>query len=111
MGRHIAQELLDLRAECHRLFDQFWRSGMVSRREAYRKLALWLEVPESLAHFRMFDVHQCRRVIALLENAAIKPPRNPGNRRPGQRQSRRDRRVILINARLADLSEDMEAYL
>jgi len=44
----------------HKTFDEVWKSGIMSRREAYRRLARYLELPRRQAHIGCFTIHQCQ---------------------------------------------------
>ena len=63
---NVANEVLRLkRMEAHRVFDALWKSGRMTRTEAYRWLAAQLHLPESRAHIGGFEMDQCQNVIEL----------------------------------------------
>ena len=65
LGRLANPRLRTLKKEAHRQFDPIWKSGLMSRHEAYRWLADMLHIPMEECHIGMFDVKQCQRVIHL----------------------------------------------
>ena len=63
---NVANEVLRLkRMEAHRVFDALWKSGRMTRTEAYRWLAAQLHLPEGRAHIGGFEMDQCQNVIEL----------------------------------------------
>ena len=56
-------DLRNLRIRAHRLFDQLWQSGVMSRRDAYRWLADYFSLPLSDAHIGMFSEYRCGELI------------------------------------------------
>ena len=65
LGRLANAELRQIRMETHALFDSVWKSGRMTRSEAYRRLAKKLNIPKEKCHIGMFDVKDCQRVIGL----------------------------------------------
>lgn len=57
------------RHECHTLFDPLWKTGRMSRNEAYkwlnRVVGEALNVPE--VHFGRMNLEQCRAALAVLK--------------------------------------------
>jgi len=51
------------RIQAHNKFDQLWKSGMLTRRNAYKKLARFLEIPREKTHIANFDLDQCQRTL------------------------------------------------
>lgn len=72
VGTPANRELRALRNEAHRYFDQLYRSGMMSKQDAYLWLADFLQVPLSQAHIGYLGEYYCKQVIAanqkLLKN-------------------------------------------
>lgn len=54
-------ETRQARIEAHDAFDELWRSGMFTRREAYAKLARFLQLSRRETHIGHFNIEQCRR--------------------------------------------------
>ena len=65
LGRPANLRLRILKAEAHRQFDPIWKSGLMSRREAYKWLANMLNISLDECHMGMFDVKMCQKVIRL----------------------------------------------
>jgi len=66
LGRLANGELRAWKIKAHAAFDPLWRSGLMTRTEAYDKLAEILNIPRGRAHIGMFDPAQCRRVVERL---------------------------------------------
>jgi len=65
MGTLANAALRRKRQEAHRAFDQLWKSGLMSRKEAYRWLQTQLGLPEAEAHISNFSEFRCQQVIHL----------------------------------------------
>lgn len=63
MGSLANRELRALRRAAHHYFDQLYRSGMMSREDAYQWLAQWISAPLSEAHIGHLGEYYCRKVI------------------------------------------------
>ena len=64
-GRLANPRLRTLKKEAHKQFDPLWKSGLMTRREAYRWLASMLHIDIDECHIGMFDVKMCQKVIHL----------------------------------------------
>ncbi len=64
-GRLANPRLRTLKKEAHKQFDPLWKSGLMTRREAYRWLASMLHISIDECHIGMFDVKMCQKVIHL----------------------------------------------
>jgi ssDNA-binding Zn-finger/Zn-ribbon topoisomerase 1 len=53
------------RIEAHNEFDPLWKSGALTRSEAYHKLASELGVDVSMCHIGMFDLEQCSKAVEV----------------------------------------------
>lgn len=49
----------EARKNCKKPFEAIWRSGQMSRTEAYEWLAGEMNIPVNECHFGWFDIHQC----------------------------------------------------
>jgi len=68
MGK-LANVVLRLkRRETHEVFDTFWKARGWSRAQAYRWLAVWMNLPESAAHIACFEMDECEAIITLCRN-------------------------------------------
>lgn len=66
LGRLANAELRHWKQGAHAAFDRIWRNNRgLTRRGAYRWLAEQMGLPEDKAHIGMFNVEQCKQVIAL----------------------------------------------
>lgn len=57
--------LAQARAEAHSIFDQLWKSGEMTRTEAYRWLAEQLRIPYERCHMLQFDEYLCQQVVKV----------------------------------------------
>lgn len=64
LGRLANAELRAAKMEAHAAFDPMWKSGAKKRGGAYAWLADALEMDKKQCHIGMFDVADCRRVVA-----------------------------------------------
>jgi hypothetical protein len=67
LGRLANRHCRLLRKICHRLFDELWQGGRVSRNEAYAWLGQQLGLTRRQCHFGLFDESMCQRAIDVLE--------------------------------------------
>lgn len=65
LGRLANAELRKAKMAAHAAFDPWWKSGRMTRREAYKKLAELMGMDPKDAHIGMFDVEQCKTVVLL----------------------------------------------
>lgn len=65
LGRLANERLRTLKAEAHKQFDPLWKSGLMSRKHAYRWLADMLKISPDECHIGMFDIKQCQKTIHL----------------------------------------------
>jgi len=55
------------RRAAHESFDQLWKSGKMTRTEAYSWLSSVLGLSKKLCHIKKFDVKTCKQVCKLSE--------------------------------------------
>lgn len=64
-GTLANSELRNKRIVAHRIFDEIWKSGIMTRHQAY----VWLQgitgLPESKAHIGMFSDYYCDEIIRV----------------------------------------------
>ena len=65
LGRLANAHLRKMKSAAHRSFDPLWKSGKISRSEAYKILANRLNVNDADCHIGMFSPFQCQQVIIL----------------------------------------------
>lgn len=63
------QPLARARIMAHDAFDRLWKSGRMKRGEAYLWLSERMGLPQKECHIGSFNVEQCERVIAIMEEA------------------------------------------
>lgn len=61
------------RIRAHEVFDELWKSGLMSRKAAYAWLARAMELPPGRAHIAQFNVEQCERVVELVGKLYLRP--------------------------------------
>lgn len=64
MGRLANEMLREMKMAAHKIFDRKWKVGHMTRSEAYAWLSEKLGVPIEKCHIGMFDVDDCKRVVA-----------------------------------------------
>ena len=65
LGRLADKALRRLKSRAHAAFDPIWRSGQMSRKEAYKWLAAQLGIKIDRCHIGFFNEAQCRRTIQV----------------------------------------------
>ena len=69
LGTLANKELRRWRSLAHRKFDPLWQSGVFSSRQiAYKWLSKAMKLPLDKTHVAMFDIRQCQRAIACVED-------------------------------------------
>ena len=77
LGTLANKELRGWRSLAHRKFDPLWQSGVFSSRQAaYKWLSKAMRLPLEKTHVAMFNIRQCQRAIACVEDFA--KSRKPG---------------------------------
>jgi hypothetical protein len=65
LGVMADKELRILRIKCHDKFDDIWKNGTVTRKQAYKELQEIMEINQDEAHIGKFDKEQCRKFLTL----------------------------------------------
>lgn len=65
LGRLANAELRHWKKAAHAAFDPIWKYGLKKRNEAYAWLASCMGLPVKKTHIGMFDVAQCKQVVAI----------------------------------------------
>lgn len=73
MGGLANAALRQERMAAHAAFDDLWRNGEMSRRQAYKWLASMLDLPYRDTHIGEFDATQCRAVVAAVRQRMETP--------------------------------------
>jgi hypothetical protein len=67
LGRLANAELRKYKQQAHEALDQIWKKRLMKRKEVYTWLSQQLETERDYTHIGMFDVEQCKKVIAVSE--------------------------------------------
>ena len=65
LGRLANAELRRAKMDAHAAFDPFWKTGILTRSEAYKWLSKELGIDREQCHIGWFDVEMCRKVVVL----------------------------------------------
>lgn len=65
LGRLANAELRKYKLWTHGAFDKLWKSGTMSRSEAYKMLAKKMGIDAKDCHIGMFTVEQCKQALAI----------------------------------------------
>lgn len=71
MGRLANAELRRAKSAAHAAFDPVWQSTRMRRSDAYHWLAQELRIDPKDCHIGMFDLDQCRAVIAAVHRLQV----------------------------------------
>lgn len=63
--------LATARIQAHQAIDVFWRFDAMTRGQAYEWLAEKMNLKLADCHIGMFDIEQCRQVVAVCERAGL----------------------------------------
>lgn len=74
LGRLADAELRRWKANAHTVFDPMWKGAGMTRVDAYKWLAKQLKLNASQCHIGMFDIAQCKAVIAAVKARRPTPP-------------------------------------
>ena len=65
LGRLADKDLRMWKTKAHSSFDPKWKSGKMSRTEAYEWLSKKLKIKVKDCHIGEFDIDQCRKVVEV----------------------------------------------
>jgi hypothetical protein len=63
LGIPATKEVKEARIRAHDCFDTMWKTGNMSRHEAYRWMRTALVMTKEEAHIGNFDIKNCERLI------------------------------------------------
>ena len=66
LGRLANKELREWKKRAHAVFDHLWKSGQMTRPQAYKHLQKIMGMSAGEAHIGMFDVTGCKRLVVAL---------------------------------------------
>lgn len=72
LGRLANKNLRTAKRAAHEAFDKLWKSGFLKRKEAYKKLSNFLNIPPEYTHIGMFKIQTCKKVIEWSESILTK---------------------------------------
>ena len=91
LGIPANRQLRQLRTRTHMVFDQLYKTGIMSKRDAYRWLADFMCCPLSEAHIGLMGEYYCHQVIQesqkILDACHKQEPLEPEESREGGRAS------------------------
>ena len=64
-GTLANSELRNRRIRAHKAFDQIWRTGIMTRPNAYRWMMEKMQLTQAQAHIGMFSEYRCDQLIEL----------------------------------------------
>ena len=64
MGTLANGDLRHKRIEAHKVFDRMWRSGLMTKGQAYKWIQTKFYLNEKQAHIGMFSEYMCNQLIA-----------------------------------------------
>ena len=62
---------LTKRIQAHRAFDRLWRSGLMTKKEAYQWMQTEFGLHEEQAHIAQFGAYMCERLICACDKFRI----------------------------------------
>ena len=65
LGRLANAELRKWKSEAHKVFDELWKGGYMSRSMAYANLAKEMNIDVEDCHIGMFNINQCKQAIEI----------------------------------------------
>lgn len=65
LGRLSDAPLRKMKSRVHQEFDELWKSGCMTRKEAYKWLADRMGLEKDDCHVGMFDEDQCARAVEI----------------------------------------------
>lgn len=72
MGELANGDLRHLRIRAHRTFDQIWKTGIMTRENAYRWMAEYFGLSARDAHIGKFSEYRCKELITKCESVLAK---------------------------------------
>ena len=79
---HWKSQIAGARKKAHKAFDRLWKSGLMSRGDAYRWLAKNLNKDGENSHIRCLSVEECEYLIWLVEKCFGDLKDEPGPHSP-----------------------------
>jgi hypothetical protein len=70
LGTPAGKALRGMRSRVHAALDPLWRSGRMTRNDAYKRLAADAGIPPEECHVGMFDVDRCEAALSAIRRIA-----------------------------------------
>ncbi|ECC0132114.1 hypothetical protein FL828_20415 [Salmonella enterica subsp. enterica] len=70
LGRLANAQLRMAKSGAHAAFDPIWKSGRLTRQQAYAWLSREMSLSREECHIGMFDLEQCQRVVFICATKA-----------------------------------------
>ena len=67
LGTLANKSLREARRKAHESFDQLWKTGIMSRKEAYRWLSQAMSLSKTESHIALFNIEQCNNLIEKVQ--------------------------------------------
>lgn len=64
LGRLANKSLRSAKRLAHNTFDQLWKGGFMTRKQAYKKLSNHLNIQPEYTHIGMFKKETCEKVVS-----------------------------------------------
>lgn len=65
LGRLANAQLRSAKSGAHAAFDPIWKSGILTRQQAYGWLSREMSLPREKCHIGMFNLEQCQKVVFI----------------------------------------------
>lgn len=69
LGTLADAELRNKRIRAHKLFDQIWKNKLMTRKEAYRWMEYFMDIPRNTGHIANFSEYRCEILMAKCREA------------------------------------------
>ena len=68
LGTLANVELRECRKQAHAAFDKLWKSGSMTRKAAYTKLMIAMNLGKKEAHIAKMNIDQCKKVLEVFKS-------------------------------------------
>lgn len=76
LGILATPEVRYARIMAHKSFDCLWKNTILTRKSAYKWLAVKMDMSESACHMKLMSESQCYKVVKICDEALIQYERN-----------------------------------
>lgn len=71
LGTPANKELREVRKQAHEVFDKLYKVYGLTRKAAYTRLQIDMDLSKKKAHIAKFDIEQCKRVISIYQGGKL----------------------------------------